>query len=116
MLDRIHERGIPYELDPEVLERLDAQGGRHTTARVAEKATDYRSDADSGIDRLREQFKPERVTTLFVGESSPAQGTHFYRANSNLFRATRAAYASALGEDAVPTGEAFLRFFADQGA
>jgi hypothetical protein len=60
MLDRIHERGIPYELDPEVLERLDAQGGRHTTARVAEKAAAYRSDADSGIDRLREQFKPER--------------------------------------------------------
>ena len=116
MLDRIHERGIPYELDPEVLERLDAQGGRHASARVAEKATDYRSDADSGIDRLREQFKPERVTTLFVGESSPAQGTHFYRANSNLFRATRAAYAAALGEDSVPAGEAFLRFFADQGA
>jgi hypothetical protein len=56
------------------------------------------------------------VTTLFVGESSPAQGTHFYRANSNLFRATRAAYAAALGEDSVPSGEAFLRFFADQGA
>ncbi len=116
MLDRIRERGIPYELDPDELARLKGQPtttGR--TARVAEGAADYGSDANSGIDRLRERYRPKQVKTLFVGESSPAQGSHFYRASSRLFRATRAAYAEALGESAVPSGEAFLRFFADQG-
>ena len=66
-------------------------------------------DTDPGL-----AFRPKRVTTLFVGESSPAQGTHFYRANSNLFRAVQAAFASAYG-GAVPSGEAFLRYFAAKG-
>jgi len=60
-------------------------------------------------------FKPRRVQTLFVGESSPAQGTHFYRADSNLFRAIRAAFAAAFGEAAVGDGEAFLRSFKASG-
>ncbi len=117
MLDRIRERGIPYELDPDELARLGGQPARTgRTAQVAEQAADYNSDADAGIDRLRERYRPGQLRTLFVGESSPAQGSHFYRANSRLFRATRAAYADALGESAVPSGEAFLRYFADQGA
>ena len=116
MLDHIHERGIPYELDPEVLDRLDAAAADRRSAGVAERRAEYASDLDSGVDELRARYKPKKVRTLFVGESSPAQGTHFYRANSDLFRATRATYAGAMGEDAVPSGEAFLRFFADQGA
>jgi hypothetical protein len=36
-------------------------------------------------------------------------------ANSNLYRAIRAAFAEALGEDAVPSGEDFLRLFARKG-
>ncbi|MGZ8761187.1 MAG: UPF0175 family protein [Aeromicrobium sp.] len=113
MLDRIHERGIPYEVDPEDFARLS-----HVPARVAERDVSYgtSSDADTGIAELRERYRPVSVETLFVGESSPAQGTHFYRANSNLYRATRDAYADALGADAVPSGEAFLAFFRDQGA
>ena len=59
-------------------------------------------------------FRPKRVSTLFVGESSPAQGTHFYRANSNLFRAVQAAFAAAFGAG-VPSDEAFLRYFAAKG-
>jgi predicted HTH domain antitoxin len=112
MLDRIHERGIPYELDPEDFARLS-----RVPARVAERDIAYgiSSDADTGVAELRARYKPALVRTLFVGESSPAQGTHFYRANSNLYRATRDAYADALGEDAVPSGEAFLRFFRDEG-
>ena len=73
------------------------------------------ADADSGIDELRDAYRPRRVKALFVGESSPAQGTHFYRANSNLFRATQAAFAETIGSDAVPAGEAFLRLFARSG-
>jgi hypothetical protein len=73
------------------------------------------TDTDSGVDELRARYRPRRVKTLFVGESSPAQGTHFYRANSNLFRASQAAFDAALGSDVVPSGEAFLRFFATRG-
>jgi len=118
MLDRIRDSGIHYELDPEVLGRLDASIATRAAARVAESRAPYATAADSrsGIDALRTQYKPEQVRSLFVGESSPAQGTHFYRANSNLYRATRDAFADALGEDAVPSGEAFLPFFRDQGA
>jgi hypothetical protein len=115
MLDRIAQRGIPYELDPDELGQLGTQAPLKQAAHVAEKGARYESDADSGIDRLRAKYRPKRATFLFVGESSPAQGTHFYRANSNLFRAMRAAYAAALGESVVPSGEAFLRFFADRG-
>lgn len=70
---------------------------------------------DTGVDELHDAYRPRRVKVLFVGESSPAQGTNFYLANSNLYRATQAAFAEALGSDAVPSGEAFLRFFATKG-
>jgi predicted transcriptional regulator len=116
MLDRIRDRGIPYEMDPAVFDRIDELGGTRQTVRVAEQQANYRSDSESGIDELRARYHPEKVRTLFVGESSPAQGTHFYRANSNLFRATREAYADAIGADAIPVGEGFLQYFADQGA
>jgi len=116
MLDRIRDRGIPYELDPAELEHVSQLSRSRQATRVAERRANYTSDAESGIDERRAGYKPKKIRTLFVGESSPAQGTHFYRANSNLFRATRSAYAMAMGDDTVPTGEAFLRFFADQGA
>jgi predicted transcriptional regulator len=124
MLDRIHEAAIPYELDPEELTRIEQHLAERrisrATARVAEGRTDYgvgagSSDAQTGVDDLRKRYRPSTTRVLFVGESSPAQGTHFYRANSNLYRATRAAFAAAFGEDQVPDGEAFLRYFRDQG-
>jgi hypothetical protein len=62
---------------------------------------------------LSEDYRPRRLDTLFVGESSPAD-SHFYRADSNLFRAVQAAFATAMGE-AVPSGEAFLRSFMARG-
>jgi hypothetical protein len=64
---------------------------------------------------LRRQFRPDNVATLFIGESSPAGGTHFYLANSNLFRATREAFAAAYGEDAIPDGPRFLHWFRERG-
>ncbi|HWH23940.1 MAG TPA: UPF0175 family protein, partial [Candidatus Limnocylindria bacterium] len=122
MLDRIQAEGIPYQLDPDILERLDARAVEsHRTTRataVRERTTTYGqvgTDIDSGIASLREEFRPAQVKTLFVGESSPAGGTHFYRANSNLFRATRAAFAEAFGEDRVPDGPRFLHWFREQG-
>lgn len=113
MLDQMHEDGVAYELDPAVLDRVDELVQETTTGREA-PAT-YDSDAQFGIDQLRGQFKPRTVTTLFVGESSPAGGTHFYRANSNLFRATQEAFAQAFGDESMSEGPRFLREFQDHG-
>ena len=118
MLDRIHAEGIPYELDTDELDRIDATIGARWPAGVNEQAAGYpaqQTDTNSGIDDLRAQFRPEPVRWLFVGESTPAGGTHFYRANSNLFRAMREAFDRAFGEE-VPSGPAFLHFFRERGA
>ena len=114
MLDRIHDEGIPYEIDPETFQRIGAPDGKRTA--VAEAPAPYRGDTDevSGVAELREQFRPTHVRMLFVGESSPAAGTHFYRANSNLFRATQEAFALAFGES-VPDGPGFLHDFRERG-
>lgn len=124
MLDRIHEAAIPYELDPQALERIDRHLAEARAERAATRAAEPHgeygpetgaADAQTGVDELRGRYRPGRTKLLFVGESSPAQGTHFYRANSNLYRATRMAFAAAFGEDDVPEAEAFLRFFQDRG-
>ena len=118
MLDRIGDAQIPHPMDPGELDQLRTDIGARQP-RVAERRAVYGSapaaDADSGVAELRERFRPGTVRVLLVGESSPASGTHFYRANSNLYRATRAAFAKAFGEDAVPRGDAFLRYFQDEG-
>ncbi len=44
------------------------------------------------IERLRHSFRPDRITTLFVGESAPIGGTFFYDGNSQLYRYMRAAF------------------------
>lgn len=118
MLERIQAQGIPYELDIEELGRISAMIGSRESAGVNESRARYVSgqpDAVSGIADLRAQFRPDTVRLLFVGESSPVGGTHFYRANSNLFRAIRDSFVLAFGEE-VPSGPAFLHYFRAQGA
>ena len=44
---------------------------------------------------IRSEFLPEDVRVLFVGESPPANGTFFYKANSNLYDATKEAFRLA---------------------
>lgn len=44
--------------------------------------------------QAREDYLPDAVQVLFIGESPPAGGTFFYRANSGLYRATREAFAA----------------------
>jgi hypothetical protein len=116
MLDAIHEAGIPYELDPEDRGEVRGAGG---SRRVAEASPAYDSDgamaASEDVTQLQDRYRPATVRMLFIGESSPAGGTHFYLANSNLFRATRAAFAAALGPDLVPDGQSFLPWFRDRG-
>jgi hypothetical protein len=38
------------------------------------------------LENLRRRFRPERITTLFVGESPPQGGTFFYKGDSLLYR------------------------------
>jgi hypothetical protein len=45
--------------------------------------------------RSRARYRPERITTLFVGESPPASGKFFYRGNTALARSMEAAMAAA---------------------
>jgi hypothetical protein len=38
------------------------------------------------VEVRRERYRPERITTLFVGESAPASGAFFYYGNSAMAR------------------------------
>lgn len=66
------------------------------------------------VARSRRLYRPADVRVLLVGESAPAGGTHFYLANSNLFRGVRAAFGDVYGVK-TPDGEDFLRFFQERG-
>jgi hypothetical protein len=46
-------------------------------------------------ERLRRSFRPRKVRILFVGESPPASGRFFYRADSGLYRAILEAFVKA---------------------
>jgi len=45
-----------------------------------------------GKEALRTHYRPSKVKLLFVGESPPASGRFFYRANSGLYRAIRSTF------------------------
>lgn len=63
---------------------------------------------------LTASYRPERVRLLFIGEASPAGSCHFYRANSQLFRATRDAFVQAItGHPSI--GGSFLDGFQELG-
>lgn len=47
------------------------------------------------IDAIRARFRPERITTLFVGKSAPASGAFFYLGNTSMARHMRTAMESA---------------------
>lgn len=44
------------------------------------------------FEELRASYRPDRITTLFVGESAPYAGTFFYNENSGLFREVKKAF------------------------
>ena len=106
MLDRIAEAGVPYRMDPEALDRLRSGNG---------SPPPDASTTNAPIDALRTRYRPSVTRVLFVGESSPAEGTHFYRADSNLYRATREAFGVGLSVADPPEGEAFLAWFQELG-
>jgi hypothetical protein len=58
------------------------------------------------VEQIREDYRPERIATLFVGESAPNSGKFFYFSNTNLFRQMK----KALGGN-----DQFLKEFQDSG-
>jgi hypothetical protein len=49
------------------------------------------------LEELRQSFRPEYITTLFVGESAPDSGRFFYSGDSSLFRAMKKAFGDKEG-------------------
>ena len=63
----------------------------------------------------RLKYKPNRVRTLFIGESPPAKGDYFYFGGSNnLLRYIRQAFVSVYG-DKCGGRDDFLQFFKENG-
>jgi hypothetical protein len=48
------------------------------------------------VEALRASYRPERITTLFVGESAPINGTFSYDGDNSMVRHMRQAVDSAL--------------------
>lgn len=51
----------------------------------------------SPIEIVRTKYRPERITTLFVGESPPANGDFFYHGNNAMTMHMRRAFEQAFG-------------------
>jgi hypothetical protein len=49
------------------------------------------------LEKTRALYRPRRVTSLFVGESPPANGGFFYFGKGILFKSTERAFARVLG-------------------
>lgn len=98
-----------------VLEHLPlADRGETPVSRIGEARQPYVPDDHGEYEALRSRHRPNGpIRLLLIGESRPAGGTFFYLANSNLFRATRAAFERALG--VLPADEAFLGWLQDAG-
>jgi hypothetical protein len=39
------------------------------------------------VEIIRTRYRPDRITTLFVGESAPASGAFFYHGDSTMLMA-----------------------------
>jgi len=44
------------------------------------------------LEELRSSYRPDHITTLFIGESAPRSGKFFYTQNTNLYRAMQSAF------------------------
>jgi hypothetical protein len=55
------------------------------------------SDNMESVEAARAKFRPERITTLFVGESAPSSGDFFYYGNSAMTRHMQSAVEHSLG-------------------
>jgi hypothetical protein len=58
------------------------------------------------VEATRARFRPERITTLFVGESAPASGDFFYHGKNAMLSHLQRAVEQSLG----PSGDFLARF------
>lgn len=67
------------------------------------------------VEQTRERFRPERITTLFVGESAPVSGDFFYFGGNALLAHMQTAIESELGhtDDFLSTFKAYGWFLDD---
>jgi hypothetical protein len=65
------------------------------------------------IEALRRTFRPDETVILFVGESPAANGSFFYKSNSQVFRYMRDAFSAVCAGGIEPTQ--FLEHFKSVG-
>lgn len=85
---------------------------RPTARGIGESPASYGEPPDE-FEPLRDRYRPEVIRVLMLGESRPAGGTFFYKADSHLFYATREAWVRAHGS--APYGTEFLDQLKDRG-
>jgi hypothetical protein len=66
--------------------------------------------AVAAVEALRASYRPDRITTLFVGESAPINGTFFYDGHNSMLR-----YMQRAVEAVLPGEGDFLDRFRDHG-
>jgi len=88
------------------------EGLRIEPGRLSEPASGDGPKTVGEAAELTARYRPDVVRVLFVGESSPAGETHFYRGNSQLLRATRDGFERGLG---ARLEAPFLEWFRDLG-
>lgn len=49
------------------------------------------------LEEIRQTFRPDRIASLFVGESPPYQGTFFYSENSILYSRIKEVFTEVFG-------------------
>jgi len=62
------------------------------------------------VEAIRARYRPEQITTLFVGESAPHSGDFFYTGNTLMLR-----YMKQAVEDVLGAGDDFLTTFKGYG-
>lgn len=66
------------------------------------------------VEKIRQSFKPDKVSVLFIGESAPASGSFFYTGDS-LCTYTKEAFTMAFPDIVFRTSDEFLQFFQKTG-
>lgn len=72
---------------------LTRNAGRVRTNQMPKATTGDTVD----IEAVRARFRPEQITTLFIGESAPKSGKFFYVGNTQMLGNMRRAVESAFG-------------------
>ncbi len=68
---------------------------------------------EAAFNDLRQQYKPDKINILFIADAPAAGNRFFYRKNSELFKAVKAAFTQVFGE--FTDRDEFLNFYKDFG-